>query len=144
VGSGPVGNDRLGSLQALDIGSSTGIIDNYLAGHLGHVVGIDIDDKAIEFARENFTGDNLEFHIGDAMNLDFPDTSFDVAIFSVIPRPLGHVYVRLFRRADFYYEKHLSYWGLKKLARAFEISDYMVRPGSLKWRVGRMIVKYAM
>jgi ubiquinone/menaquinone biosynthesis C-methylase UbiE len=195
----------LDSLSLLDIGSSTGIIDNYLAGHFGRVVGIDIDDKAIAFAQENFGADNLEFRLGDAMKLDFPDNTFDVAIcaqiyehvpdagrmvaelhrvlkpggvcyfaagnrmsvweyhyhlpfLSVIPRPLGHVYVRVMGRAKFYYEKHLSYWGLKKLVKGFRVHDYtrrmvespqdfhveyMVKPGSLKYRVGQWIVNYA-
>ncbi len=30
----------------------------------------------------------------------------------------------LFKKADYYYENHLTYWGLKKLVSEFEINDY--------------------
>jgi len=197
--------DDLSSLSALDVGSSTGIVDNYLAGHFGSVTGIDIDEEAVEFAARTFPKNNLTFQKGDALNLNFRDQTFDVVIcthvyehvpdaarlmseihrvlkpggicyfaagnrlniyeahyrlpfLSVIPRPLAHVYIRLTGKGRFYYEKHLSYWGLKKLARDFEIIDYtkkiieypgrfhaqyMVNPGTLKGAAARLVANYA-
>lgn len=76
--------DRLGGLSLLNVGGSAGIIDNHLAQHVGRVVGIDIDEKAIRFAQSRYSRPNLEFRLGDAMALDFPDASFDVAVCSQV------------------------------------------------------------
>ncbi len=72
----------LATLRGLDVGGSTGVIDHRLAQALGHVVGIDIDEKAIDFASNNFPRDNLEFQVGDAMKLAFDDNSFDIVVCS--------------------------------------------------------------
>ena len=185
----------------LNVGGSAGAIDNFLADHAKHVVGVDIDDGAIEHAKSTFGKKNLEFRVADALNLPFDDESFDIVICShvyehvpdparmfeeirrvlrkggacyfsagnrlmwnephynlpllaVLPRPLAHLYIRLAGKADFYHEKHLSYWGLKALVRDFKRSDYTVRlieeperfhtdymlpPGSFKARAARIV-----
>lgn len=74
--------ENLKDLKLLDVGSSSGIIDNYLANHFGEVVGIDIDDKAMNWARAHFQKPNLKYFSGDAMALDYPDWSFDVVVCS--------------------------------------------------------------
>ena len=74
----------LTKLRILDIGGSTGIIDNYLAEHFGSVTGVDIDEKAVAFANENFRKTNLFFHHGDAMSMDVADEMYDVVICSQI------------------------------------------------------------
>ncbi|MBW2053922.1 MAG: class I SAM-dependent methyltransferase [Deltaproteobacteria bacterium] len=197
--------DDLHSLSVLDVGSSTGIVGNYLSEFFGSVTGIDIDEEAVEFAAKTFAKNNLAFRLGDAVNLDFPNQTFNVVIcthvyehvpdakkllaeihrvlnpggvcyfaagnrfnireahydlpfLSVIPRPLAHVYIRLAGKGKFYYEKHLSYWGLKKLVRDFEIIDftkkiitaperyhaqYMVKSGTLQGIAARAVVNYA-
>ena len=48
------------------------------------VIGIDIDEKAINSARDNFSKDNLSFDIGDAMELPYEDETFDIVISSHI------------------------------------------------------------
>ncbi len=70
----------LSTLQLLDVGSSTGIIDHFLADHFGMVTGIDIDSKAVDFAKNTFAKDNLEFKKADAMALEFQDNHFDIVI----------------------------------------------------------------
>lgn len=72
----------LKELSLLDVGGSTGIIDNELTKHFGKVVGIDIDDGAIKYAREHFEAENLFFQVGDAMALEFEDESVDVVVCS--------------------------------------------------------------
>lgn len=195
----------LRSLSVLDVGSSTGIIANYLSRYFGKVVGIDIDEPAIEFAGDNFEKDNLKFAVGDSMNMDYPENMFDVVIcahvyehvpdantlmeeiyrvlkpggvcyfaagnrlnvrehhynlpfLSVIPRPLAHVYIKASGKGTFYYEKHLTYWGLKKLVCNFELidytkkvienpklfhADYMIKHNTKKARLAKLIVNYA-
>ena len=83
---------------------------------------------------------------------------YNLPLLSVLPRPLAHVYIRLAGKADHYHEKHLSYWGLKKLVSAFERNDYTVRliddagsfhtaymlpPGSLKTTLAKVVSKFA-
>lgn len=68
----------LSDQSVLSVGGSTGIIDEYLARYFQSVCGIDIDEKAIAFAKENFQNDNLSFEIGDALQLKYENESFDV------------------------------------------------------------------
>ena len=195
----------LNQLHALDIGASTGIIDNYLADFFGSVVGIDIDSNAVNSAKDNFRKNNLYFRVGDALHTELPDESVDVVIcsqiyehvpdaaamfdeifrvlcpggvcyfaasnrimwmephyklplLSAIPRPLAHWYIRLFGKATHYHELHFSYWGLKKLVKRFDLTDYtakmirnpetyqidyMLPPNSRKTAIARSVVKYA-
>lgn len=71
---------NLKNLSVLDVGCSTGIIDNFLAPNFKEIIGIDIDKKAVEFAQKNKHPDNVIFEYGDAMNLQFPDASYDIVI----------------------------------------------------------------
>jgi ubiquinone/menaquinone biosynthesis C-methylase UbiE len=75
----------LSGLRVLDVGASAGIITGELGRVFGAVVGIDIDENGIERGRQNLTGPNQELLVGDAMNIAFPDESFDVAV-------LNHTY----------------------------------------------------
>lgn len=194
----------LAECRLLNVGGSTGIIDNFLADHFGQVTGIDIDEPAIAYASKAFQREHLCFQVGDALNLKFPDASFDVVVcshvyehvpdaaqmmkeiyrvltpggvcyfaagnrlmwnephynlplLSVIPRPLAHVYIRLAKRAESYYEHHFSYWGLRRLVRAFSVEDftrrmvtdparyhveYMVPPHTLKAAVAAIVARW--
>jgi 2-polyprenyl-3-methyl-5-hydroxy-6-metoxy-1,4-benzoquinol methylase len=69
-------------LSLLNVGGSAGIIDNSLADHFHSVVSIDIDEQAIKHAKSNFQKKNINFQLGDAINLAFSDNSFDVLICS--------------------------------------------------------------
>jgi SAM-dependent methyltransferase len=196
---------NLQSLSVLDAGSSTGIMANYLAKYFGKVIGIDIDEKAIKYARDNFIKENLVFETGDSMHLNFPQNMFDIVIcahvyehvpdanrlmqeihrvlrpggvcyfaagnrlnikephynlpfLSIVPRRLAHVYLKVAGKEEFYHEKHLTYWGLKRLVHDFERIDYtekiigdtqyfhsgyMIRPGTNKARLAKFIARYA-
>ena len=202
-------NDFLGtdfrSFFILDIGCSTGAITHYLSDYFGEVIGIDVDEPAIQYARENFTKDNITFNMGDAMDIGFPENSFDVVIcahvyehvpdaerlmneihgvlkpggvcyfsagnrltvkephyklpfLSVMPRYFAHHYMKITGKGNFYYEKHLSYRGLKRLIRKFEwidytkkiienpelfYADYMIKHGTKKSTMAKLIVNYA-
>jgi len=192
------------SFSILDVGCSAGIMANYFSDYFGEVVGIDIDEPAVQYARENFTKDKIEFKIGDAMDIKFPKVSFDVVIcahvyehvpdadslmmeiyrilkpggvcyfsagnrlavkephynlpfLSVMPRAFAHHYMRITGKGKSYYEKHLTYWGLKRLIRNFERIDYtkriienpelfhaeyMIKHGTMKSTFARLIVNY--
>ncbi len=70
--------------SVLDIGASTGIIDNYLARYFQSVTGVDIDDKGVKYAASTYKKDNLTFLVGDAMDLQFQANSFDIVICSQV------------------------------------------------------------
>ena len=57
-------------------------MDYFLADDLSEVYGIDIDHSAIELATREYKKKNLKFSLGDAMDLKFPDESFDVIVCS--------------------------------------------------------------
>ena len=56
---------------AIDIGSSTGIIDFNLAKYFKKLTGTDIDKKAIEYSKRNFKLPNLQFKVEDAIYYDY-------------------------------------------------------------------------
>lgn len=74
----------LTDLCLLNIGGSSGIIDNYLADYFKHIESIDIDEHAQKFAKHHFHRSNLNFQIGDATKIDFPSATFDVVICSQV------------------------------------------------------------
>ncbi len=74
----------LKDLNLLNVGGSAGMIDNFLADSFRSVVSMDIDKSAIERARGEFQKDNLNFQVGDALNLQFSDNSFDAVICSQV------------------------------------------------------------
>lgn len=195
----------LAELHLVDVGSSNGIIDNYMADHFGRVTGIDIDEPAMSYAQSRFHKPNLEFRKGDALHIDLPDNSIDAVVctqmyehvpdasrmfdeilrilrpggfcyfagnnrimlmephyhlplLSVLPRSLAHRYLRLFGKGDYYHEKHFTYWTLRRLCSKFHIVDYstkiiadpskfgveyMLTPGSIKWRVANFVARFA-
>lgn len=75
--------DHLGSFKnstILDIGSSSGIIADYFANKAKKIIGLDIDSKAIEFAKNNNKYKNVIFQYGDAMNMPFAQNTFDIVL----------------------------------------------------------------
>jgi len=199
---------ELRKLSVLDIGCSTGIISHYLSKNFTSVTGIDIDISAINYAANKWKTDkNLKFCLMDAMNIGFPDESFDVIIcasvyehvpdyyqlmkeikrvlkpdgicfftvgnrfrfmephyhlpfLSCIPKPLSHLYLRIFGKGKYYYENLLSYWGAKRLVKKFNfnIVDYtsavihdpqkysateIIKPDSLKQKIAIFVIHFA-
>ena len=191
--------------RLLDIGCSTGILTRHYAEFFGEVVGIDIDDGAVEWARQNRAADNVSYEIGDSMELPFqsgefglvtcthiyehvPDAQrmldeiyrvlrpggicyfaaenrlrvwdghYNLPFVTVLPRPIANVYVRVTGRGQRRYETHHTLRGLRRLVRAFEVTDYtqvvvrdpekfeatdMIRPGSVKQKAARSILRSA-
>lgn len=109
---------RLADAATLNLGCSTGIIDEYLAGHVASMTGVDIDEPAIELASSRRSAPNVEFHIDDAMRLSFADASFDIVICSQVyehvpdpARMMGEIY-RVLRPGGVCYFAATNRWAL--------------------------------
>jgi len=72
--------EKLKSSKILDVGASTGYIDNIIADYSSQVEGLDIDEDAINFAKKTFNKNNLNFELSDALNLNYENESFDIII----------------------------------------------------------------
>lgn len=79
-------------------------------------------------------------------------------LLSVIPKPMAHLYLRLTGKARYYYETHLTMWGLKKIVSQFELIDYtrkvvqdpvrfeatdMIRPGGMTQKISLALLRHA-
>lgn len=76
--------DRIAQVAVLNLGCSTGIIDEYLAPYVASMTGVDIDEPAIALASARKSALNVTFKIDDAMHLSFADATFDVVICSQV------------------------------------------------------------
>jgi len=48
-------------------------------------------------------------------------------LLSVMPKWLAHIYLRILGRGKYYYENHLTVWGLRKLVSKFKVIDYTLK-----------------
>jgi len=84
---------------------------------------------------------------------------YNMRLLSLMPRWLADLRVRAAGKARGYYEKHYTYWGLKRLVARFALhdytkaiiddpasfhADYMLPPGSLKTTIAGMVARYLM
>ncbi|HWY34259.1 MAG TPA: methyltransferase domain-containing protein, partial [Nitrosopumilaceae archaeon] len=67
-------------LTCIDVGSSGGVIDNFLANYFKSVIGIDIDENAIGIAKNKFKKGNLKFVVGNIEKLNYQNNSVDVVV----------------------------------------------------------------
>ena len=96
------------------------------------------------------------FAAGNRIRLIEPH--YRLPFLSVVPKSLGHLYVKLAGKANSYYETHFTLWGLRKLVGHFEVFDYtakiisdpvkfhateMLRPGSVKQKISLLLLTAA-
>ena len=66
---------------ALDVATGTGFTAVALASQVKHVTGIDVTEEMLDEARKLVRSkqlSNVTFEAGDALNLAYPDSSFDI------------------------------------------------------------------
>jgi ubiquinone/menaquinone biosynthesis C-methylase UbiE len=95
------------------------------------------------------------FAAGNRLNLI--ENHYQLPLLSVIPKRLAHIYLKILKVGDYYYENHLTYWGLKKLVSDFHIIDYtqkiietpgkyflddMIKDKSFKQKIALMVIKH--
>src|SRR3990172_11252632 len=67
--------------NVLDIACGSGFGTYYLADKKAkHVVGIDISEEAIDYAKEKYSLKNTKFLVGDCEEIPLPDNSIDVVV----------------------------------------------------------------
>jgi ubiquinone/menaquinone biosynthesis C-methylase UbiE len=59
--------------------------------------------------------------------LSYMEPHYRLPMLSIVPKPLAHWYLRLLGRGHYYYETHLTYWGLRRLVGDFELRDYTLK-----------------
>lgn len=69
--------------HVLDLGCGDGTYTAELLrlGNCASIHGVDPAAKAIDLAKKSFEQDNITFSVQSAYSLEFPDNSFDVAVF---------------------------------------------------------------
>ena len=65
-------------LDVLDAGCGVGYGSAFLAETAASVVGIDVSEEAIAYARSRYSGSRTAFEVGDVTALRFADGTFDV------------------------------------------------------------------
>jgi SAM-dependent methyltransferase len=63
--------------EVLDGACGVGYGSAFLAREARRVVGVDRDEGAIAYAREHYAGPRVDFRVGDLLDLDLPEASFD-------------------------------------------------------------------
>jgi len=69
--------------RVIDVGCGKGEIAYDVAAKAAFVLGVDLKEEKIEWARKNLKRDNLEYRVADAL-ADLPNQRFDVVIISNI------------------------------------------------------------
>jgi 2-polyprenyl-3-methyl-5-hydroxy-6-metoxy-1,4-benzoquinol methylase len=115
----------------------------------------DADQAMSEIFRVLKPGGVCYFAAGNRLILMEPH--YRLPFLSVIPRPAANLYMRISKKGDKYYERFRTYWGLKRLVRRFDLTDYTVKivnaPGryhatdmlkenSLKQALSRTLLKF--
>lgn len=96
------------------------------------------------------------FTAGNRISLMEPH--YRLPLLSVLLKKIAHLYLKLLKRGNFYYETHLTYWSLKKLVSKFKVIDYTIEvvrdpvrfsateviiPGSVKQRLSLVALQMA-
>lgn len=59
--------------------------------------------------------------------LKFIEPHFKLPFLSYMPSKLGNLYIKLMKRDGEFYQKHLSFFKLKKLVKKFIVHDYTIK-----------------
>ena len=140
--------------DAMDIRWPKNYFDVVVCAHVYEHVP-DADRLMREIYRVLKPGGVCYFSAGNRLAVREPH--YNLPFLSVMPRYFAHRYMRITGKGDFYYEKHLSYWGLKRLSQNFEqidytkkviknpelfCADYMIKHGTIKFSLAKLIADH--
>lgn len=66
--------------KVLDIACGSGFGTFFLAQEAHEVEGVDVSSDAVEYAKNNFSRDNIKFQVGDALTYQYPNNYFDTIV----------------------------------------------------------------
>ena len=131
--------ERAAPSSILDVGCGEGVLTHKWAGAIapGRVVGIDLEDPAIQAEWEQRRAPNLEYRVMKAENLPFDDGEFELAaaieVLEHVPDP-EHTVAEMARAAS----RHLlvsvprePLWRALNMARGAYVRDLGNTPGHL-------------
>jgi len=110
--------------DALDLPFDDASFDVTICSHVYEHVP-DPRQMFVEIHRVLRPGGICFFSAGNRLMWNEPH--YNLPLLAILPRPLAHIYIRLAGKADYYHEKHLTFWGLKSLVQNFVRNDYTVR-----------------
>ncbi len=73
-----LGKNKLLQSNVLDVGSSTGIISAEIGKKVKSVIGIDIDEAGIQYAKKRFVGKTISFKLYNGKKFPFKKNTFDI------------------------------------------------------------------
>lgn len=144
---------RVGDAMALEAAADS--VDVAICAHVYEHVP-DAARMMAEIRRVLRPGGVCYFAAGN--RFQWMEPHYRLPLLSVIPSALAHLYLRVLGRGEYYYERHFSWWGLRRLAGDFALHDYtrrviddpvrfetayMLPPGSLKHALARAVVRAA-
>jgi len=141
--------------NALDLDFSDNFFDVVICNHIYEHVP---DGKKLmqEIYRVLKPGGVCYFAAGNRLRL--VEQHYRLPLLSVLPKAVAHYYLKALKRGQYYYENHLTIWGLKKIVYSFTVIDYtrkilenpvqfhsseLLRQGSLKQKVSLMALTAA-
>jgi len=89
--------------------------------------------------------------------LVFREGDYGLPFLSILPRPLANLYIRVAGKAESYYERLYTIWGLRRLVKDFKLVDYtalavhdperfflddMLPKNSIKQKVASIVVRF--
>jgi SAM-dependent methyltransferase len=66
-------------------------------------------------------------YLGAASRLTFIEPHYHLPFLSWLPKPLAHLYMRVTGKGRYYYENLQTFWGIRRLIHAFNVTDYTLR-----------------
>jgi predicted SAM-dependent methyltransferase len=66
--------------NVLDIACGVGYGSRILSTSAAHVTGVDISDKAIQYAKNFYNAENIQYKVGSVENIPFDNNSIDVVV----------------------------------------------------------------
>ena len=133
------------SIESFDI-----VICNHIYEHVPNDVTL-----MKEIFRVLKKGGICYFAAGNRICINEPH--YNLPLLSVVPKSIANIYLRILKRGSVYYEKHRTYWGLKKLVNKFAVLDYtpkiinypdkycaeyMIKQNSMRQKIAVVIIKY--